>query len=239
MNFSRGLIFILSLMLGSASFAAGVKPRACLTEHIDEAMELNQRRAPHYEKLSNGRSKEVTKRLISMERKLRLISPVADLLVQPFQRVGIPMTCDYFISMNETPKFRAVNPAGKDSLNNFRPAAVEVMQKYLLQFYKEREYMELANYADELIHELEREPRYNCMVRHILESIRRIAVLIPRHEKMAQERLGDSTMFIANMMLRSHIVLLEESSEIDHVAAPLQAEALPIVCQDVPYIPWP
>ncbi|KHD89537.1 MAG: hypothetical protein OM95_02855 [Bdellovibrio sp. ArHS] len=239
MKFKHTLLISLAIALcGSLGFAAtSGRARACLTEHIDEAIDLNSKRAPFYEKLSSGKSKIVTKKLIAMERRLRLVAPVADFMVAKFQRAGIPMTCDYFISMNHTPKFRAVNPAGPDSLKNFRAANVDVIKKYLLKLYKQRAYGDLAQYADDLVIELEREPRYNCMVRHILESIRRIALVIPHHERLAQERLGDSSLFMANLILRSHITLLNESGEIDNLAAPLQAEALPIVCQDVPYIP--
>jgi hypothetical protein len=43
--------------------------------------------------------------------------------------------------------------------------------------------------------------------------------------------------FISNQMLAGHLDGLEESARIDMLAAPVQAMNLPIICQDVPYIP--
>lgn len=67
------------------------------------------------------------------------------------------------------------------------------------------------------------------MIRHFLESIRRVAGLAPTY--------GVRTMFISKQMLWAHVRSLKKASELDQMAAPLQAEGLPILCQDVPYIP--
>lgn len=97
----------------------------------------------------------------------------------------------------------------------------------------------MAAYADQRVQELEKKPRYNCLVRHMLESIRRMTILIPQQEALAQERLKTTALPIANTVLKSHIGYLKESSRIDKIAAPLQAEGLLIICQDVPHIPVP
>jgi hypothetical protein len=38
-------------------------------------------------------------------------------------------------------------------------------------------------------------------------------------------------------MLAAHLDSLDESARIDMMAAPVQAMNVPIICQDVPYIP--
>lgn len=211
----------------------------CLTQHIHDAMELNKKRAPLYEHLSEGQSRIVSKKLIWMEQKLSILAPLADLWAAPYHRVGIPILCVDFVDMSETPAFKAYNPLGKESLNNFHPPDIVKLKKDLLDLYTEKAYGELALYADAQIRELDKNPRYNCMVKHILESIRRIAALAPQYDLLAKQKNKISPLFLSRTVLRSHIMLLDESAKIDFYAAPLQAEALPIVCQDVPHIPWP
>lgn len=91
--------------------------------------------------------------------------------------------------------------------------------------------------AEAFIREMDKNP--NCMVKHILESIRRIATLAPQCDLLAKQKNIISPLFLSRTVLRSHIMLLDESAKIDFYATPLQAEALPIVCQDVPTFPGP
>lgn len=226
-------------MVPSLSWAGLKDIRPCLSEHISEAMELNKQRKPLYLKLSGGRSKIVSDKLIWMERKLSVAVPFADAWAAPYQAAGIPILCQDFISMSETPKFQAQNPEGTDSLHNYRRPDIAAIKSRLLELYKAKSYLPLAHFADQQITDLEQKPRYNCMVRHLLESIRRMAALTPVHAQKSRAKNKVSSEFLSRTVLRSHIMLLEESAEIDRVAAPLQAEGLPIVCQDVPYIPWP
>lgn len=233
-------LLLFSILLLSPVGQAGLRDiRPCLSQHNYEALQLNQLRKPLYAGLSSGQSQVVSDKLIWMERKLSLVVPFADAWAAPYQAAGIPILCQDFISMDETPLFTASNPEGKDSLHNFRPADVSQIKIRLLELLKAKNYEQLAEYADSQIQDLHRTPRYNCMVRHILESIRRMAALTPVHAKKAKAAGKLSTEFLSATILRSHIYILSESAEIDRLAAPLQAQGLLIVCQDVPYIPWP
>jgi hypothetical protein len=92
--------------------------------------------------------------------------------------------------------------------------------------------------STEHIEELEKEPRFNCMVRHFLESVRRIAGLAPQYQVLAKTKLGSyGTKFISKRILKGHIKALDEAAHIDLLSAPVQAQNIPIVCQDVPHIP--
>ncbi|WII72924.1 hypothetical protein QJS83_03440 [Bdellovibrio sp. 22V] len=237
--FLKRVLRLVPMILLSVFFVETVQARACLTDHIRDALKINKERAPHYARLSQGRSAEISKRLISMERKLSFIVPFADAWAIPYHMAGVNILCDDFIDMAYTPKFRSQNPEGADSILNFRRPNVETIKARLFELYKAKDYQGLAYYADHKIHELESVPRYNCMVRHVLESIRRMAALAPLHDQKARHSLGVSSLFLSRTVLRSHILLLDESTLIDTLAAPLQSEGLPIVCQDVPAIPWP
>ncbi|ASD62768.1 hypothetical protein [Bdellovibrio bacteriovorus] len=234
------ILFSFAVFAVPALSWAGLKDvRPCLSEHIHEALVLNKERKPLYMNLSDGKSKAVSDKLIWMERKLSVAVPFADAWAAPYQAAGIPILCQDFISMSETPKFQAQNPEGPDSLHNYRRPDIAGIKSRLLELYKAKAYQQLAEYADKQIVDLDQKPRYNCMVKHILESVRRMAALTPVHAQKSKAKNKVSSEFLSRTVLRSHIMLLDDSAEIDEVAAPLQAAGLPIVCQDVPYIPWP
>ncbi len=234
------ILFSLCLFVFPSLVRAGVKDiRPCLSEHMFEAMALNKERKARYMKLSQGESEAVSNKLIWLERKLSLAVPFADAWAAPYQAAGIPILCQDFISMSETPQFQSRNPEGLDSLSNYHRPDVEGIKSRLLELYKAKAYLPLAEYADHEIAVLGHRPRYNCMFRHILESIRRMAALTPIHAQKAVAKNKISSEFLSRTVLKTHIMLLNDFAEIDELAAPLQAKALPILCQDVPYIPWP
>ncbi|QDK46177.1 hypothetical protein DOM22_13890 [Bdellovibrio sp. ZAP7] len=239
MAFSVLLLSLCILVAPVLSWAGAKDIRPCMTEHIREAMALNKERKPLYMKLSQGKSKPVSDKLIWLERKLMVAVPFADAWAAPYQAVGIPIICQDLIEMSKTPKFQSRNSEGIDSLHNYRKPNITAIKSHLLELFKAKAYMSLAEYADSQIKDLEQAPRYNCMVRHILESIRRMAALTPVHERKALAKNMLSTEMLSRTVLRTHIILLKDFAEIDELAAPLQANALPILCQDVPYIPWP
>jgi hypothetical protein len=230
--FTSFLLLISSL--GHAKFS-DVKP--CLSDHIYEALTLNQERMPLYSELSQGRSKVVSDRLISMERKLSLKTPLADAVAVPFQLAGVRILCDDLIDMAKVPNFKASN--GKDSLENFRAPNISEIHSRLKELYRNQDMAGVFAYTDHLVEEELNVPRYNCLVRHMLESIRRVAALAPIHNQKALEKLNTSSLFLSWGAIKTHIGLLVESAEIDKLAAPLQADGLPIICQDVPFIPVP
>lgn len=168
-----------------------------------------------------------------------LLTPFVDGMAVTYQEAGIPILCQDLISMSETPKFTPRNPDGKDSIHNYRRPDIKGISQTLLELYKAKAYLQMADYADKLVLELDQQPRYNCLVKHMLESIRRIATLTPVYAVKSKALNKVSSETLSRILLRSHIRVLKDSAEIDEAAAPLQADGLPIICQDVPSIPWP
>jgi len=237
------MLFVLCLMTAVVSPAqeAELEGRqyACLRVHVRDAIELNEQRKPVYSRLSQGRSDIISEKMIRMEKRLLWVAPLVDAWAWPYQKSGIPIMCAEFIDMSATPPFRAVNPEGTDDIRHYQPPVVTAIQEDLEDLYKARSYTEMAQYADKVIRSLEKSPRYNCLFRHFMESIRRVAALTPKHAKQAREKNMLPTQGLSRVVLKSHINMLREAAHIDSLAAPLQAEALPILCQDVPHIPWP
>lgn len=238
LRFVISLIFML-LILPMIVQAKEVRASCCMTKHMQDAIQINRERSPFYQALSNGESRKITRLLIGMEKKLLLVSPLADFWARPYQRAGIPVVCEDIIDMSLTPKFREWNPEGRVSQDSYRPVLVTLAKNKLQELLGREDFHGLAWLSDQYVQQIEAQPRFNCLVRHMLESIRRAAILAPRYEVMARIKGVRSPRFLSKVLLKSHLNLLEESGRIDRLAAPLQASGIMIICQDVPAIPKP
>ena len=92
----------------------------------------------------------------------------------------------------------------------------------------------VANVLEQEIERLSIEPRFNCLLRHVLESALRIAKHAPVYIDMAKMKGLLSPEKLLWRMIRSHFWGMNEIMEIDRRAAVLQARGIPIVCNDVP-----
>lgn len=206
--------------------------------HIDDAMIINQSRAPIYRELSHGESVVVSEAMISFEKGLLRSATIADAAAFPLQVVGIPIVCVDYISMSKTPELRPTFKDGAPKMSHFSRLNLAALKETLAVAVKYDDFDRIIDVSNASIKELEKEPRFNCMVRHFLESIRRIAGLAPQYQMMAESKLvAASAKFISKRILVGHLKALDEAAHIDLLAAPIQAQNIPIVCQDVPHIP--
>jgi hypothetical protein len=74
------------------------------------------------------------------------------------------------------------------------------------------------------------------MVRHLLESARRIATLAPLHETQARARGLASPRWISVLLFRLHVLALPIASSLDAQAYPLQCRGVSILASDLPRI---
>ncbi|WP_413290310.1 hypothetical protein [Bdellovibrio sp. HCB337] len=205
--------------------------------HVHEAMILNEARKPLYAELTDGRSLAISEALISYEKDLLLKSRIADITARPFQWAGVPIVCEDYISINATPQFKAHYPSGAPLLQNFVSVKVGDYVKVLEPSIKAGDFKRVEKISHQAVEELSQEPRLNCMVRHFLESIRRVAGLAEKHDQKSRAVLGVGTKFLSKKMLIVHLDELQFAADLDKMAAPLQAAGVPILCQDVPAIP--
>lgn len=232
-------LFLSFLVMASFSAQAEAAKHSCMTTHMKDAIKINRQRGVWYSELSEGKSEAVTNRLIGMERRLLLGSPAIDLWARPYQKAGVAIVCEDVIDMSRTPQFRRQNPEGRVGKGSYRLVLVDVVHQKLKEKLKSEDFQGMAWLADQYVKQLEKQPRFNCLVRHMLESVRRTAILTPRHEAEALRKGLDSPKALSKLILKSHLDLLSESAVIDKIAAPLQADGIMIVCQDVPHIPKP
>lgn len=203
---------------------------------------INKKRRIPYSRLSDGQSLRISNQLIMLERLALFSSHIFtdfDGRARPFQEAGISIVCDEYIDMKHTPAFQSSFPQGPPDLSNYRPPNTRALKRDLRNALKTDGLRGLHEAVEKEIAVLKLEPRMNCMLRHMLESMARIAALAPHHESAALAKGLPSTLSLSTDMIDSHFLLLARAIELDRAAAPLQARNIPILCQDVPPIPDP
>ncbi len=209
---------------------------ACFQRHLREAIQLNRERLPLYSRLTQGASERISRRLIWSERLALPVAWYVDRRASRYLRAGIPLVCDEFVSMELTPGFRARSPAAPQPLTAFRAADTRDLRRAVRGSYRESGFPGVSAVLEAELRLLEEAPTYHCMLRHLLESALRIANLAPIQAARAEALGMDSPEGLSWLLLRLHLLTLADAARLDRIAAPLQAEGIPIICQDVPPI---
>lgn len=209
-----------------------------LTQHLLEAIEINKERKVLYAKISNNRSLKISKMLIFFERLSLFSSYLLDNIAKYWQKRNVPVMVHEFIPMEETPEFKEKFDDLSTLYSELPELNTRKIQKESMQFYKVRDYAGLFNYLDQVIEsEMSTYPQHLCMIRHILESIRRSSYLIIEHIKTAKKLKVLSPELFCRYLLKSQIKIIHSSKLLDKWAFELQKEGIPIIYQDVPHIP--
>lgn len=210
----------------------------CFQRHLGEAISLNRRRSPTYAEWSDGASRDVSGRLIALERWALLGARYVDDVVRPFQRAGLTIGCAEFVSMSLTPPLGRQRPGPPAEAYRPGPSADSVTAA-ILEGYGRGGFAGVAAAADRTLDTLAAAPDYHCMVRHLVESIWRVATLAPAHAAAAEAAGLRSTLPVSRLLLRLHLAALPEGARLDREAAPLQEAGVPILCRDVPALRHP
>lgn len=209
----------------------------CFQEHLEEAIALNESRRPKYSMLTEGRSEAISDTLIDSEKMSLLFAPPIDEAAEPFHEAGVRIVCDEFVSMSEAPAFSDRFAFDPEPIASFEPVDGNQLTDDLKLAFTDGGFVALSEYADASLSALETPQGYHCMLRHMLESLRRIANLAPVHDARAREAGLDGALAISEEMVRLHFLTIGPAAKLDEQAAQLHAEGVPILCQDVPSIP--
>ncbi len=153
-----------------------------------------------------------------------------------FQRLGIPVVCADFEPMERTPDFRA-RAADPPPLSAFVPSDPRRIARAVERAYRMGGFAGAGAALEGEIEALSQVPGFHCMTRHLLESALRITNGARRYAADAEARGVASPARLSRTLLSMHLTTLGEAARLDRRAAPLQAEGIPIICQDVPPIP--
>lgn len=207
-------------------------------EHLRDAIRINRERRPLYSSLTGGQSLSVSNILILSEQLSIPFAIFTDLCSIPFRNQGIRIVELEFISMDRIPPFSEKLPFPAPSLNAFvesRPG------KLILKLLKQGWRNGWSGLADALrieLHHLETNPGFHLMLKHILESMLRIAVLAPTHQRKCLEAgMRLTTKPLSGYLFLSHLLAIPFATWLDRKTAPLLASGVPILYQDVPAIP--
>ncbi|HEV2735762.1 MAG TPA: hypothetical protein VGV85_13030 [Longimicrobiaceae bacterium] len=204
--------------------------------HLEEALQVNLERMPLYSRLTGGESERISRRLIRWERWALPLARWVDRRARPYNARGIGVVADDFVPMAGTPRFRERFEDPPLPLSAFRPADARRIRRSLAAALKTGGFEGVAAALRVELAALEAVPCYHCMLRHLLESMLRVASLAPTHAARAEAAGMKSTAGLSRLVLRLHLFSLVDAAKLDVVAAPIQARGIPILCQDVPSI---
>lgn len=205
--------------------------------HLRDAIALNLARAPRYAALSGGESLPISRRLVLAERALIPVAWWFDRWAAPYHAAGVPLLEDVFVPMEGAPAFavESPRPAGVVSEALGTETSVAVRAR-VLAAYRARGFEGAAEALEAEIAALG-DPARDCLLRHLLESARRLAILAPEHIQRARERGLASPHGRLALLLRLHLRGFGAAARLDARARPLQSRGIAILAQDLPPIP--
>ncbi|MCP4135127.1 MAG: hypothetical protein GY754_29425 [bacterium] len=215
----------------------------CFQVHLEEAIVKNTIRKTEYARWAETKSipasqaLQVSESLIAMEELSLPIAKIIDKQAIPWQEAGLSIVCHEFVSMDLAPDYSEswTAPAYSRTSQTNNTYAADLRTAYYQGGFsglstKLEEIMTAVDAADA-------DKRYNCMLRHTLESMLRISNKAEEHAQMAAAAQMESTASFSWAILQLHLDTLDQVIELDDLAAPFHTQGIPIICQDVPVIP--
>lgn len=229
------LIFLSFISI--CSLTAATTERSCFSDHLREAKALNLTRAPLYSDLSGGESESISRQLIFGENLVIFFwAPWIDARAAKYQQEGINIVCDEFVSMKKAPAQPFALEKNPPKLETYVKPRLEALQSQIRTALAVQDFSLISQLLSAKLRELETERAFNCMTRHVLESMLRISNLAPRQALRAQLKNLPSTSHLSASLIEGHLLGLLPSRRLDMQAAPVQAMGVPIICKDVPPI---
>jgi len=203
--------------------------------HLRDAIALNRERASLYAALSKGASAPISRTLIAAERFLLPVAHWFDGRAAPYHKEGIPLLESLFVPMSGAPPFVPARPlAGRRGDQPApRPGAIG---RRIRAAYDAGSFAGAARALEGEVDALAGSES-DFLLRHLLESARRLAQLAPGHIALARERGLRSPAPLLARLLRLHLWGLAPAHVLDERAHPLHARGIAILAQDLPVIP--
>ena len=236
MNTAR---FVLILTLSISTISSGYAN--CFRNHVRDGRSLNSERKYQYASWAKKhnlkrQAKLVSNALMGIETLMLPMARYYDYKARDYKQTGL--FCDDFIDMKETPKYTEAYTQIPRVPFIKKLAFLTTYEKEVRRLVKNNKWSEIREQSLEVLGHFPA-PETHCMSRHFVESLGRIAALAPKHIQAAKEQGLDNPSELIASMLRFHLFGLDYAAKIDALAAPLQYEGIPIVCQDVPFISIP
>lgn len=207
-----------------------------MRRHILEAIALNRERLPLYAALTANASVGFSKALIRREQLALIPSLYFDLRAKQFQRKGIGIIEQEFVSMNAVRPFAARYPEGIDFRKPLVKLSHDQSNRAMAQANKRRDFQTVREISDTLIMSIGNQPHVYCMYRHLLESIRRCACFAPLHISLAEAMNYPPPVALSRQLIWLHLANLKRAQRFDEAIAFIQCTGVPFLFQDLPAI---
>ncbi len=220
------------------NFSSAFAHSQCFKKHISDAINLNETRKEIYAKYTHGKSLALSNKLIHFEKSMLFQSWFADAWSNYFHFKSIPVICNDLIDMKYTPKLPnelplKEAPSAAAFINiNYKKMKLDLESALALGL--DEVYATASFYIPKFL----AEQRLNCMTRHFLESI---AVFSKNGEAYIQNAdffTKQQLRLFLRQIIKSHISYLKTANELDQSAREFQIQGIPILCHDIPPIPY-
>ena len=201
----------------------------CFSRHLSDSIRVNYASKAYYHKLTQGASDAAFNSLISAELLVYPLARAIDFKVRHYQREGIDLWCKEFIDLSPAPVRVFVKPTRRFEI--FDDSFYKQALRSALQAKDHQTVMGLSQQA---LGSLQDQPDFHCMTRHLFESIYRIAYFIPQRNSEAKDKGLKSPQVLMFELMGLHLKALKRTSRIDQLAAPIQAQGIPIICDQIP-----
>lgn len=208
----------------------------CIDQHLQEAIDLNKARRPLYSALTQGKSEAISDELIqSEELTLKSIGGLLNLAVAWWVK-DVPIVCKEYIPMSRSPAFSEsfLSPLPSEKPNWIAPVSTMFALQWAYIFHGRKRLIEVAR---EEFHKLHLPDHYQCMSKHILESIIAAASAADELEALSQAKGAPDPWWINILTVQSHILYVYIGAKVDRMSEELHQQGIPIICHDVPSIP--
>ena len=234
-----GDTFVNSPLASAADFSLGASSlnesfeTHCISRHIHEAIALNQERLPLYVAASAGRSRAISRALLNLEKVVFATLPLIENPAIKYQEQGVPLFCLDVVPMSHTPEFVEKVPLPLDEFVPFNGLGLSLS---LAQSAVMQNQEQLEERLSRALETLSQNKSFNCMTRHLLESILRSVRLTPVYRQMSAEKGLRDPSHLLRILINTQISALGLASHLDQQAAELNAEGIPVICNDLPHI---
>lgn len=225
---------ILPVVLIFASLAAFAKgSKNYFLDHVSESISINQQRKLVYRELSLGESDQIFRSLIGLEYVMLPSAKIYDLRANYFQRRGIDLFANEFMSMDRTPDFdpKAPRVIPQETPIDYDWKEIKMELKKLI---KDRDLEGIKKKTLEVIELLSANPKYYCMSRHMIESIYRFAYFMPSRIEEARILGLRSPEKLMYEVMDFHLLGTHHFYKIDRLSLPLHQKGIPVLCTEIP-----
>lgn len=223
-------LFLTFLSLSSVSWEAYGRP--CFGEHFSDAIAKNQVKRDYYHDLTRGQSDRLYALLILGEKSGLSLSKKYDQSAEHYKALGFNLWCDEFEGKDLNPLPPVLGPKLENTA--LYPIGFWQLRKELLRLARSKDIKAIQMWSYNQITLLKNNPYHHCMLRHVLESIYRLAYFYElRKDKIKESKLPDPLKMTIKM-IKLHAQSIPGTILIDRDAYKIQIQGIPIVCHELP-----